>query len=284
MNDLPASSLERRIRSSYATLPLNEQRLADTILSFPGELASYSAAELARLAEVSPATASRFFKRIGYENYAAARRDARAAQRWGSPFYMQTREATGRSIGESLRQHVEVEKANIDHTFQRLSESDLLAALEMLKEAERVFCLGFRTSAMVASYAAWLLGQLRDRVTVIGRADNTLSEQIVGIGKGDVVLAVGLRRRLPIFSRLLGEMRKNGARVILIADPTAQKSAANAHLVLSADGRSSSLFDSDAAANSIVHLLCGLLSAHLGQAAQDRQRAIESLHSDLGEF
>ncbi len=284
MNEKAASSLEGRIRSAYPELPPNEQRLADTILSFPGELASYSAAELARLANVSPATASRFFKRIGYESFAAARLDARAAQRWGSPFYMQTREAESRGVLDTLRQHVEFETENISHTFRQLSEADIIPVIEALATARRVYCLGFRTSAMVASYAAWLLGQLRDQIVVVGKGDNTLSEQIVGIGEGDLVLAVGLRRRLPIFSKLLKSAKARGATVILITDPTAQKSASHADMVMRVDVRSASLFDSDLAANSLVHLICILLAAKLGKTGRDRMHAIADLHAELGEF
>jgi len=283
LSDTP-STLEARIGRAYADLPPNEQRLADTILSFPGELASYSANELADLAGVSAATASRFFKRIGYANFAEARLDARAAQRWGSPFYMQTREAQNRGLAASISSHVECETANIGHTFQHLSEDDVEAIVEALANADRVVCLGFRTSAMVADYAAWLLGQLRDNVSVIGRGGNTLSEQISGLGSDDVVLAVGLRRRLPVFAQMIKSLRQRGVRVVLVTDPTAQKSAQHANWVLRAEARSASLFDSDLAANSLIHLLCSLLATKLGQSGRLRMQQISDLHDELGEF
>jgi len=279
-----SSTLEARIGRAYADLPPNEQRLADTILSFPGELASYSANELAELAGVSAATASRFFKRIGYANFAEARLDARAAQRWGSPFYMQTREAQNRGLADSIVSHVETETANISHTFQNLSHGDLQAIVEALATGERVTCLGFRTSAMVADYAAWLLGQLRDNVSVIGRGGNTLSEQISGLGPRDVVLAIGLRRRLPIFAKMLRSLRQRGVQVILITDPTSQKSVQQATWALRAEARSASLFDSDLAANSLIHLICSLLATRVGQRARARMQEISDLHDELGEF
>lgn len=279
-----SSTLEARIGRAYADLPPNEQRLADMILSFPGELASYSANELAELAGVSAATASRFFKRIGYASFAQARLDARAGQRWGSPFYMQTREAQNRGLAASIASHVEAETANISHTFQNLVQEDLEAIVAALASSDRVICMGFRTSAMVAEYAAWLLGQLRDRVSLIGRDGNTLSEQISGLGPKDVVLAIGLRRRLPVFARILKSLRQRGVRVILITDPTSQKSAQQASWVLRAEARSASLFDSDLAANSLVHLICSLFATKAGQSGRSRMQEISDLHNELGEF
>lgn len=283
MSDTP-STLEARIGRAYANLPPNEQRLADTILGFPGELASYSANELAELAGVSAATASRFFKRIGYASFAEARLDARAAQRWGSPFYMQTRAAQNRGVAASIASHVECETANISHTFQHLDIETIEAVVTVLAEADRVTCLGFRTSAMVADYAAWLISQLRDGVSVIGRGGNTLAEQVAGFGSSDVVLAIGLRRRLPVFSQVLKSLSHRGVKVILITDPTAQKSVQQADWVFCVEARSASLFDSDLAANSLVHLLCSLLATKLGPLGRHRMQLISDLHDELGEF
>ena len=62
-------SLLSRVRDQLHDLPPTERRLADLVLDFPGELASYTASELAALANVSNATVSRFIRRLGYENY-----------------------------------------------------------------------------------------------------------------------------------------------------------------------------------------------------------------------
>ena len=50
--------------------------------------------------------------------------------------------------------------------FQNRSHSDLEAVIEALVSAERMICIGFCTRAMVADCATWLLGKLRDKVSV----------------------------------------------------------------------------------------------------------------------
>ena len=54
-----------RIRVHYQSLPPSERKLADLILDFPGDIAGYSATELAHLAGVSKAAATRLFQRLG---------------------------------------------------------------------------------------------------------------------------------------------------------------------------------------------------------------------------
>lgn len=276
--------LETRIRENYDRLPPHEQRLADVILNFPGELASYAASELAGLADVSKATASRFFRRIGYEDFEEARREMRANQRWGSPYYRHTREAEARGVSDTFDGHVASEVANIHSTFAQLSREDLDAAVAALAGARRVYCLGFRTSAMVAAYAAWLLGQVRDDVVVLPNGANTMAEQVAGLNSSDVVFAIGLRRRVPALSSVMRAAGKRGARILYVTDPSAHRSASLASWVFRIEGRSPTLFDSDIAANSLVHLVCGLLASRAGPAGRLRLQDMERLHGELGDF
>lgn len=55
-----------RIRDALPELHPSEQKLAKLVLDFPGEMAGYTATEIAELANVSNAAVSRFVRRIGY--------------------------------------------------------------------------------------------------------------------------------------------------------------------------------------------------------------------------
>jgi DNA-binding MurR/RpiR family transcriptional regulator len=77
--------LDARVLDVYESLTPLEQRLASVVLEHQRELASCSATELARQADVSQATAARLFKRLGYSSYKEARQYSRAMTRWGSP-------------------------------------------------------------------------------------------------------------------------------------------------------------------------------------------------------
>src|SRR3954465_13839805 len=81
-------SLSARIRSCYEDLSQTDRRLADLMLEYPGDIASYSASELARLTNVSNAAVSRFVQRLGFRNYEELRVLAREAKSWGSPLYL----------------------------------------------------------------------------------------------------------------------------------------------------------------------------------------------------
>ena len=85
MSSVSRLSLVARIREALPDLHASERRLADVVLNFPGDLASYTATELAQLANVSNATVSRFVRKLGYGSFEEARQAVRAEQQTGAP-------------------------------------------------------------------------------------------------------------------------------------------------------------------------------------------------------
>ena len=276
-------SIEARIQARYAELPPSERVLADLILSFPGELASYSASELTKLAKVSNAKATRLVRRLGYASYDEARQDARGAQKWGSPRYLNSPALEGRALAEATRSHVECEIANLQATLAGLP-TDLESIIAALAASPRVFCLGFRKSHMLASYMRWTLIQVRRNVHLLPVAGETLSEYVSELDPDDVLVAIGLRRRTPAFRLAVEAARAAGARVLLITDPTASHLSGLGTWTLACEGRSTSAFDSDISAMSMIHLLGFCVAGRLGGAARDRMRSIEVLHDRFDEF
>jgi len=84
------ASVLGQVREALPSLHPAERRLGEFICDFPVELASYDAQELARLANVSKATVSRFVRRLGFENYDRARRPAREESQTGSRQFSRT--------------------------------------------------------------------------------------------------------------------------------------------------------------------------------------------------
>ena len=65
-----------------------ERRVADFVLHFPGDLASYSATEVAKFANVSNATVSRFYAEAGVFELRRGSRDVRNERSIGAALFM----------------------------------------------------------------------------------------------------------------------------------------------------------------------------------------------------
>ncbi len=281
--DARPPSIETRIREHYDLLADSERPLADFILSFPGQVASYSATELAALAGVSKAAASRFVRKIGLDSYDDMRRLAREGQGWGSPHYLNSPSFERRPFDEAVAAHIACETENIRATLSALTPAtaDIAAALAT---APRIGCVGFRRSRMVADYLRWSLVQVRHQVSLFPPPGETISEALSEFGPDDVIVAIGLRRRVPLLAAALTAVRERGVKLVLIADSTVGALAAQATWVIPCEARSVSPFDSDIAAISVAHFLSSLVAGALGTAARARMGAIEQSLAALGEL
>lgn len=280
----PSVELESRIHACYDSLPGSEARVADVLLNHPGRLATHSATELAADAGVSKAAVTRLIQRLGYDSHAAARSEARLARQWGAPLYLQPEAPLGEGSRAAYAQHVAADQQSLAHTLHGLDEAALDGSVQALAGARRVVVLGFRNSAWLALYARIQLGLLRPAVDLAPLPSQTLSESLVGLGGGDVLLAVGMRRRVPGFATALQAVRAEGVRVVLLTDPTGAADVPGADWTLGCHCRGAAMFDTYVAAVSVINFLATQVAAKLGKTALQRLQDVERWHGRLGDM
>lgn len=277
--------VDGRILDMYECLPAGERRIADVVLACQGDLASYSASELAERAGVSKATTSRLFRRLGYERFSEARRAARdAGAPWGSPLSAAVADGVSAAPGDLQSAHLTRELQNLARTFETLRPETLEQAAGLLARAPSVAVIGFRNSRALAEYARGVLTTVKPDVRLVPDPAFDLAEAISGLTDRDAALAIGLRRRPHLFRRLLELIHRRGTPIVIIADPTASTALQYATVVLRCHNWGSTLFDSYAAAISVLNLLCSRTAARLGPAARDRLASIEAVHRDLDDL
>jgi DNA-binding MurR/RpiR family transcriptional regulator len=278
------ATLEGRIRAAYDGLPGSEALVADVLLHHPGWLATHSATELAAGAGVSKAAVTRLVQRLGYASYAAARSEVRDAQRWGSPVYMDdgARKEVGRHA--ALANHVAADQQVLARTLASLTETDLDQVIQALGEARRIIVIGYRNSGWLATYTRRQIGLLRPGVELAPMPTETLAESLVGLGPDDLVLAIGLRRRVPAFGSALREAHAASARIILVTDPSGAATLRFANWTLTCHNRGASMFDSYVAPVSLLNFLIEQLAQSLGAAGRARLQEVEQWHARLGDL
>ncbi len=276
-------SVEARIKANYANLPESERRIADLILEFPGEMAAYSATELAKLSGGSKAAVTRLVKRIGFVTFEEARRAARDAQSWGSPLYLMPREQRKTGFSERVRAHVEQDMSNISFTLEGLRGDAFAEMVQATCTARRVFLLGYRNSHFLAGYARWQIIQGRGDVFLLPTTGETVAEEIADLCKDDLLIVVGFRRRVSEVPRAMAIAADAGARVLYITDRAAAPSP-HATWTIPCAVRGMDFFDRYAAAMSLLHFLCVAVVEELGSKGRGRLQRIESLHEELHDF
>ena len=277
------SSLEGRIRAHYEDLPDSERRIADLILESPGEVAAYSATELAKLSGGSKAAVTRLVRRLGFASFEEARRAARDGQTWGSPLYLLSRETPADSFGSRVQTQIDQDTRNITLTLETLQSDIFSEIVGAICRARRVFFLGYRNGHYLAGYARqqFLIG--RDDVYLLPSPGETLAEEIAGLTADDILIVVGFRRRVDEMRQGMAAAGKAGAKILYITDRTAKPSP-HATWTIPCAVRGRDVFDRYASAMSLLHFLAVAVFNRLGAKARARLQRIEGLHEDMHDF
>lgn len=270
-----------RARDMFDALPPAEKRLAEFVCDFPGELASYSASELASLAHVSNATVTRFVHRLGYETYEEARRHARQEKQTGSRLFLSS--LADPAVGQSLSTHVGQSIANLEQTFISIREAQIDAVVEAMLGARKIWVMGFRSSQPFAAYLQWQMIQVVNNIVVIPGPGQTMGEYLASIATDDVVVVFALRRRIAKMGDLLAAINKRGAKLLYITDegaPFLPSAQWHFHCQTLAPGP---LFN-HVSVMALCHLLTTRAIEKAGAAGRKRLREIEAFGDDLEEL
>ena len=258
-----------------------ERRVADFVIDFPGDMASYGASELARLAGVSNATVNRFIQRLGYQDYEEARRHVRAERESGSPLFLASR----RAAADADRPAALLARAseNLHKTLARLSEDEVDRMAAALLAARRIWVTGFRSSQSFATYFRWQIFQVKEDIQVVPPAGDTLGQYAASMTPRDVVVVFGLRRRPAGLREVVTQIVQSGAQVLYVTDEEiARHSAVTWHIHCHC--ASDSPLDDHSAVMAVCHLLAARVLALAGPQARERLSAIESRYDALHEL
>jgi DNA-binding MurR/RpiR family transcriptional regulator len=270
-----------RVRDALDDLHPAERRLGDFVCDFPGELASYSASELAKLAQVSNATVTRFVRRLGYETYEEARRHARDERQTGSRLFLAA--STDAAAEQSVAAHVAQGITNLEGTFATITDAQVDAVADAILKARKTWVLGFRSSHAFADYLQWQMTQVVENIVAIPGAGQTLGEHLVSVTGEDVAIVFGLRRRVAQMETILTAIEKSGAKLLYITDEGVSHRASAAWHFRCQTLAPGALFN-HVSVMAVCHLITTRTIERAGPAGRTRLRGIERFGDTLEEL
>ena len=276
-----AVTIGQRIDRQYAALSPQEQRAADVVLDRLDDLAVYNASEIAQLSGVSKATVSRLVRRLGYQDFAQVRAQAKLLRGLGSPL---AASAPAENDGDALTAHLAAEQRNLELMLRSAADGRLDVAVRLLADASQVAVVGRRNSYPVALHLRQQLAQIRSRVVLLPLPGQSLGEDVAELGARDVAVLIGFRRRPHGFSALIEALLDRSVPVLLIGDASLEPWRERVTHFLLAPLDSPSAFDSYAAAMSLVNLLATATFAQHTRQGRTRVSTITTLYDELDEL
>lgn len=275
--------IDERIEALTETLPHSERKLAELLTARQVLLATHSATELAALAGSSKAAVTRFIQRIGYQSFADARRDAREAQCWGSPAFQFAPDLSGVSE-EAFGNHLQRDLENMTRTFERLNPKTVDRAIDRIVHARRIAVIGYRNSQTLAQYLARQLVLLKEHVSLLPQAGQTIGEDLSGFSSEDMMIVLAFRRRVPIVDQIVRHARQINMPVLVLTDAATPSNELTGDWRIVCETHGSAQFDSYAAPMSVLNLLVSTVALRPEIVNNNRLRQAERLHTAFNEL
>jgi len=244
-------SLLERIGERREDLTDSEQAIARYIAMNYSSVAYDSAASIAQKCEVSGATATRFFTKLGYDSFAEVQREVRdeIAQRLSSPLTrLDSSLQADASAAGVFKLTLDRDLENIRLAAEGMQSSQVLGMAEILMQCRgTVFLYGEKKGYAVAFYLYTQLNLCLERVELLSTEQSLLPDRLLRIGPDDVLLVMDMRRYVRATVQAAHTFAERGAKVLLLGDSDASPLAKIADFGIYFPVEGAFLFDSYAA-------------------------------------
>lgn len=280
-----STRLSLRIQERISKLTKSEQKLANVILESPTLIETHTATELAAFADVSKATAARFFRTLGYADFEEVKLQAREERNRTQPYSYAASPEGSTVLGRSIGEHLELELANITRTFEEMAPDTLRVAAQMIVTAPRVWFLGIGPDGWFARYCRGMFSRLRHNVQIIGPDVGTLAEDLAMMGPRDALVALTLGQQPKEMKAILSFARTTRVSVLTLTDHgnLAQARRFSDH-VLTCHVSSYGLIPTRTTLVSLARLLAISYVGLMGETAGQRAGLIDDINEELDTF
>lgn len=246
-----------KIQNNIHAFSKGQKKIASYILSSYDKAAFMTASRLGKTVEVSESTVVRFAVELGYEGYPQMQKTLQELVRNRLTSVQRIEVMNDQLENQDVVTSVLQRDANaIRMTSEALDRRQMAGAVEALFQARNIYIVGVRSSAALATYLNFYFRNIFENVRLISStATSEMLEQLLRVGRGDVVIGISLPRYSSRTVKLLQYAHDSGATVITITDKPEAPGGKVADFVLCAKSNMISVVDSLVAPMSVINAL-----------------------------
>ena len=272
-------NLLHQLSERMSAFSKGQRQIAAYILEHYDRAAYMTASKLGAVVNVSESTVVRFADELGFGGYPELQR---ALQELAKTHLTA---AQRMEVADNLldRDHI-LEKVllgdaeKIRHTLEGMDKAAFYTAVERIGGARNIYILGSRSSASLAGFLNFNFRMMFDNVrNVEVNSGSEMFEQILDIGKDDVLIAISFPRYSKRTVRAVQYAHHAGANVVAITDSEKSPIAADCDQLLTAHSDMASFVDSLVAPLSIINAMVAAVSMSRHEQVAARLRRLEEI-------
>lgn len=255
-------NLLQQIKAQMPTFSKGQKRIGNYIIERYDRAAYMTAAKLGEATGVSESTVVRFADELGYDGYPELQRVLQELARTNLTAAQRIDVADNRMTKENLPDKILNGDADmIRHTLEELNRQAFSDAVDKITNARHIYILGLRSSAALARFLTFNFRMIFDNAHFVdGTSGSEMFEQILNIGKEDVLIAISFPRYSKRTVRIAEYAKSAGADVVALTDSNQSPLADLACQLLTAKSDMASFVDSLVAPLSIINAMIAAVS------------------------
>lgn len=245
------------IQGKFPSFSKGQKRIAQYILDEFDKAAFMTASVLGKTVQVSESTVVRFASELGFNGYPEMQRELQEIVLTRLTSVQRIEVADSRMkeqdlLSQTLREDAE----RIRYTQENLDKTAFDAALQAMQKAKRIFIIGVRSSAALASFLEYYLRYIFDDVRLVTAAATSVAfEQLLRMTHEDLLIAISFPRYSSAVVNAMEYAKDIGAKTLALTDCEQSPLAQNADFLLAAKSDMISLVDSLVAPMSVINAL-----------------------------
>ncbi|MDR1801003.1 MAG: MurR/RpiR family transcriptional regulator [Lachnospiraceae bacterium] len=272
----------RLMDEKYASFTKGRKRIADYIRQNYDKAAFQTAAEIGRETGLSESTIIRFSYCLGYESFPDMQENLQniVRERLNSIRRMRV-SYSGHTEAEVLEQVLESDIERIKLTAQSIDSGAFETAVDILMNSRRVYIIGIRNCAALATFLGFHLNLLCDDVFVVSTTNNSeVFEQLIHMNENDAIIGISFPRYSVLTLKALEFAGNRSAKVITITDSMHSPMVMYSSCNLIAVSDLISVADSLVAPMSVINALIVALSMKKKKEVAQTMETLEKLRDD----
>lgn len=209
-----------RIEEKYAKMSKGQRRLADYVRGNYDKAVFLTAAKLGETVGVSESTVVRFAIQLGYKGYPGFQKALEELVRNKLNSIQRMEVTYGRiSQSEILGTVLQSDIEKIKQTLSVIDHKAFDLAIDTILSAKRIYVIGIRSCAPLASFFGFYLNLICENVTVVDtNSSSEIFEQLIRISEEDVIIGISFPRYSMRTLKALEFASNRKAKVITLTD------------------------------------------------------------------
>ena len=273
------NDLLRQMEEGMSSFSKGQRQIASYIIDHYEKAAYMTASRLGEATGVSESTVVRFAIELGFDGYPDFQHSLQEIVRTKLTSFQRI-EVTNNLIGDGdvLTKVLNADSDKIRHTLDEIDREAFEMAVDRIVGARKIYVMGVRASASLASFLAHSLGMIFDEVKLVEPSSGSeMFEQIMSVGESDVMIAISFPRYSKKIINAVDYAKHKGANVIAITDSSMSPIAAGANQILLARSDMASFVDSLVAPLSIINAIVVAVSRKRQDELTVRLRRLEEI-------